>query len=90
MSDHGWSVALIVEPTLPGSFEGIRHYRATCTCGQWFNLHDREIDAQLDGIDHVRTVEGRKTRREEIVEETAVKAEAAARKKAATPQRGRR
>lgn len=51
---------------------GLRHM-AVCPCGHVFEWHMRLMDAGLDGIDHVRAVEGLALRRAEIAEDEAAK-----------------
>lgn len=77
---HGYNV----NPVMQGK---VMLYRATCSCGEPFPLRNERTDAGLDGLDHVRAIEGRPLRRDEIELETAAKIEAARSKRSIT--RGR-
>lgn len=66
MTGHAYNVR-------PIASYGRMQYQAECDCGAFFVMHDDRQDAGLDGLDHVREVEGRRLRRLEIVDELAAK-----------------
>lgn len=65
MTQHAYGVSMIATDVR-------MRYQANCACGQWFQLHDDSETAGLDGLDHVREVAGRATRRSEIIAELAL------------------
>lgn len=74
--DHGWDV-------YPVAISGgnIMRYRAWCACGETFELRADRNEAALDGIDHVRALDGRRLRRDELAEEAAEKKAASKQKR---------
>lgn len=68
MSEHSYAVTPVVEQA-PSTFAAVMRYRAECDCGEPFPLRDKRDEAGLDGLDHIRSMAGRKTRREEIDDE---------------------
>lgn len=67
MTGHAYNVTPIIE-------KSFMWHRADCECGQEFPRRQEQLDAALDGLDHVREMRGAKTRRQEIAEEAAAAA----------------